>query len=168
MLFVSIGKGDIVSAKTSPKEFLIHAPKPDGPGFTLEAPSKFSFQRPDDGGLQMFFLGKIWAGEGLIFHPLEINNNLHSWTTWESQWVIIRFNLIIFKLELVTSEIDFSIPFKTISNGRDSFLKMHLFHSHQIAQTTKARIHFQRFANNVFDKELARLERDPKNCLAKE
>ena len=70
MLFVPIGKGDTVSATTSPKEFLIHAPKIDGPGFPLDVPSKFNFQRPNDGGLQMFFQGKICAGGGLIFHPL--------------------------------------------------------------------------------------------------
>ena len=58
VLFVSIGKGDIVIATTSPEEFLIHAPKPDGPRFPLEAPSKFNFQNPYDGGLQIFLRAK--------------------------------------------------------------------------------------------------------------
>ena len=43
MLFVLIGKGDTVIATTSPSEFLIHAPKPEGPGLPLDAPSKFNF-----------------------------------------------------------------------------------------------------------------------------
>ena len=78
ILLVLIGKGDTVIATTWPEGFLIHAPKLDGPGFPFEAPSKFSFQKPEDGGLKMFFLDKIWDGEGLIFHPLGINNNFHS------------------------------------------------------------------------------------------
>ena len=38
-------------ATTLPKEFLIQTPKPEGPRFPLEAPSKFSFEKPEDGGL---------------------------------------------------------------------------------------------------------------------
>lgn len=43
MLLVSIGKGDTMMVTTCPEEFLIHAPKPDGLGFPLDAPSKFNF-----------------------------------------------------------------------------------------------------------------------------
>ena len=150
MLLVSIGKGEIVIATTWPEGSLIHAPKPDGPGFPFEAPSKFNFQRPTAGGLQKFFLVEREVDEWLIFHPFGMNNCFHFWTIWESHWVTIGLNLITFRLELVTSEIDYSIPFKTMSTGRDSFLKIHLLGSHQIAQTTKAGIHFQRFTNNDF------------------
>ena len=43
MLFVLIEKGDIVIATTSPSKFLIHAPKLEGLGLPLDAPSKFNF-----------------------------------------------------------------------------------------------------------------------------
>ena len=46
MLLVSLGKGDTMIVTTSLEEFLIHAPKPDGLGFPLEATSKFNFQNP--------------------------------------------------------------------------------------------------------------------------
>lgn len=62
-------------------------------------------------------------GEWLIFHPFGMNNCFDFWTILESHWVTIGLNLITFRLELVTSETDYSIPYKTISSGRDSFLK---------------------------------------------
>ena len=96
MSLVSIGKGTTVIATTYPEEFLIHAPKPNGPRFPLEAPSKFNFQNPYVGGLQIFFQGKKKVGDWLIFHPFGMNNCFQFWTIWESQWVTIELNLIHF------------------------------------------------------------------------
>ena len=81
MLFVLIGKGDIVIATTSPMEFLIHAPRPEGPGFPLDAPSKFNFQNPLTRGLQPVFLWiKEEVDELLIFHPSGMNKCFQFWT----------------------------------------------------------------------------------------
>ena len=78
ILFVPIGRGEVVSATTSPLESLMHAPRLEFPGLTLDAPSKFSFQYPASGGLQITFLQD--KGEEvvlLIFQPSRIKDNFH-------------------------------------------------------------------------------------------
>ena len=52
MLLVPDGRGEVTIATTKPCESRIHAPNPEGPGFPLEAPSKFNFQNPSDGVVQ--------------------------------------------------------------------------------------------------------------------
>ena len=78
MLFVLIGKGDIVIATTSPSEFLIHAPKLEGLGLPLDAPSKFNFQYPSSGGLHPVCLRDNEEVEELpIFQPYGMNKCFH-------------------------------------------------------------------------------------------
>ena len=78
MLFVLVGKGNIVIATTSPSEFMIHAPKPEGPGLPLGAPSKFNFQYPSYGGLYPIFLRDNEEVEELrIFQPSRMNKCFH-------------------------------------------------------------------------------------------
>ena len=79
MLLVLMGKGDIMLATTSPMEFLIHTPKPEGPGFPLDAPSKFNFQNPKAGGHQVFLWVEEEVEDLLIFHPTRMNKCFQFW-----------------------------------------------------------------------------------------
>lgn len=76
ILIIPIGEGEVVIA-TSLLESLMHSPRLKFLGLPLDSPSKFSFQYPTFGGLQVTFLQDKGEIVLLIFQQFGININFH-------------------------------------------------------------------------------------------
>ena len=155
-----MGKGSIVFANTLPVQSVVHSSKLDCPGLPLDAPSKLRLTNAGIGDFHLTIdLSILVCNLVDVPDPSEINIDFHSQMIPPSQEVIIGLNLHLLTLALVSSKIDFSMIWSTLSRGDTSFLKIFSFLSHQIAQITNAGTHL---LIKHWGKYLARLERCPK------